>query len=228
MYGADPVLWPRHRLVEGAAAYVVFECLDEKGFLDPRAAVQFENIFVSSLRSTLPVLGLWTGGDMNVLKYEALNCVTNGIPLVLLDGRPDHLPARKSEDGGPDDTPLVLVEENPGAAANSATRLDVEKASERLRLHAEALNSLNLFDTHVGSALAGIRAALKNKVKEQRVDKHLWLYDAVIKATVQSHHERGDANPEDHAHEDEDVSTATAIFTDYVADQVFKDFSVDK
>ena len=40
-YGVDPVLWPRHKLVEGAAAYFVFECLNDQNppLHDPRAAV---------------------------------------------------------------------------------------------------------------------------------------------------------------------------------------------
>ena len=220
-YGVDPVLWPRHRLVEGAAAYVVFECLDEKRLHDPRAAVQFENIFVSSLRNSLPVLGLWTGGDVNVLKYEALNCVTNGIPLILLDSRPELIPAEKAPDGAPDDEPEVLLE---GATTPAApTRYDLHVAAERLRKHSEALNRLILFDTMVGSALACVRASLKHKVKEHRVDKQLWLYDAVIRATLQSHHERGDANPEDLSIEDEDVSMATEILINHVADQLSKD-----
>ncbi|CAE7252814.1 unnamed protein product [Symbiodinium sp. CCMP2592] len=225
-YGVDPVLWPRHRLVEGAAAYVVFECLDEKRLHDPRAAVQFENIFVSSLRTSLPVLGLWTGGDVNVLKYEALNCVTNGIPLILLDSRPELVAAEKAPDGPPDDEPEVLLEDKATTPA-APTRYDIHVAAERLRKHSEALNRLILFDTMVGSALACVRASLKHKVKEHRVDKQLWLYDAVIRATLQSHHERGDANPEDLSIEDEDVSMATEILINHVADQLSKEATVN-
>ena len=162
---------------------------------------------------------------MNVLKYEALNCVTNGIPLILLDSRPELVPAEKVPDGPPDDEPEVLLEDKATTPA-APTRYDIHVAAERLRKHSEALNRLILFDTMVGSALACVRASLKHKVKEHRVDKQLWLYDAVIRATLQSHHERGDANPEDLSIEDEDVSMATEILINHVADQLSKAISL--
>eukprot|EP00439_Symbiodinium_sp_Y106_P020286 s5694_g2.t1 len=61
-FGCDPAFWPQQKLVKGAAAYMVFECLrpgllrNEERLHDSRAAVQFENMFVTSLHTYLPVL----------------------------------------------------------------------------------------------------------------------------------------------------------------------------
>ena len=43
---------------------------------DSRAAVQFENMFVTSLHTYLPVLAMWTGGDLNTLSPQASHPVS--------------------------------------------------------------------------------------------------------------------------------------------------------
>ena len=279
-YGVDPVLWPRHSLVEGArggtwfwlsvsafccwipccklrlamlrkpkrgaSAYFIFECLNDQNppLHDPRAAVQFENIFLSSLRSTLPVLALWTGGDVNVLKFEALNYVTNGIPLILLDSRwveeapddgpgADAAPAEPAPASAPssDHEPLDMIIMDVDEKTKEDVNDGFQQACSKLETHTRALNETGLFDTHTGSALACVKAGIrpKDKEKEQRNDRRLWLHEAIVRAMLESHHSTAPANLQhDASHEalsaeDEKIIRATDFFMDHVASQLWQD-----
>ena len=235
-YGVDPVLWPRYTLVEGAAAYFIFECLNDQNppLHDPRAAVQFETMFLSSLRSSLPVLALWTGGDKKVLKFEALNYVTNGIPLILLDSRWLE-ETREEHDEIADmrlDSPVTYrtsdIAREKDCSENSEA---LYQAFDRLTAHAKALNEIGLYDTHIGSAMACVRAGIrkKEKIKQQRKDRKLWLHEAIVQAMLESHHNSAPTNLQhDVAHaalsaEDEKIIQATDLFIDYVAEQTWQD-----
>eukprot|EP00439_Symbiodinium_sp_Y106_P045768 s1477_g5.t2 len=235
-YGIDPVLWPRHQLVEGAAAYFVFECLNDQGLHDPRAAVQFENMFLSSLRKSVPVLALWTGGDVNVLKFEALNYVTNGIPLILLDSRyndEEHEPPAETtlESRLPCDPLLddISMHVDEKTTRKSLASEPFHEACQKLQKHAERLNTLEtpLYDTHIGSALACIRAGIhrKDNEKKQRKDRDLWLHEAIVQAMLEAHHTSA---PTDLSRDevsdalstaDKNIIKATDFFVEFVAEQ---------
>ncbi|CAE7945697.1 unnamed protein product [Symbiodinium sp. KB8] len=234
-YGIDPVLWPRHQLVEGAAAYFLFECLNDQGLHDPRAAVQFENMFLSSLRKSVPVLALWTGGDVNVLKFEALNYITNGIPLILLDSRysdEEHEPPAETtlESRLPRD-PLddISMHVDEKTTRKSFASEPFHEACQKLQQHAERLNSLEtpLYDTHIGSALACVRAGIhrKDNEKKQRKDRELWLHEAIVQAMLEGHHTsaptdlRRDEVSEALSAADKTIIKATDFFVDFVAQQ---------
>ena len=106
-----------------------------------------------------------------------------------------------------------------------------QQSCEKLRVHAQALNELGLYDTHIGSALACVRAGIrkKEKEKEQRNDRELWLHEAIVKAMLEAHHSsaptklQNDDIHEALSAEDEKVLRATDFFMDFVAGQTWQD-----
>ena len=70
MHGSDPSLWPQKNLVEGAAAYLIFESMEPDGLPDPRPGEQFMNRQAQEQNCLSRLLaGLW---HVRVLKLPLL------------------------------------------------------------------------------------------------------------------------------------------------------------
>ncbi|CAJ1414564.1 unnamed protein product [Effrenium voratum] len=219
MHGSDPSLWPQKNLVEGAAAYLIFESMEPDGLPDPRPGEQFMNRFVASLQSHLPVVALWTHGkgSLNTLS-QAADHVSYGLPLVLLDSRsnwkfPDDI-VDEEEEVPPSADDGIEAADAPVAARAQKNCLDCEltKVQRRLEHICEALAEESLVDTYSASALACIRCALdRGQAEKQMAESYLeirnkpydqlWLGEAIDKARLQTNT----------CSSDRDVSTMKAV-----------------
>ncbi|CAE7233654.1 unnamed protein product [Symbiodinium natans] len=226
-FGCDPAFWPQQKLVKGAAAYMVFECLNEERLHDSRAAVQFENMFITSLHTYLPVLALWTNGDLNTLSPQVANHVTCGIPLIIMDSR--HHDLVDADDVEPADDGL---ESRFGFSDPS-----MQETVRKLSTLGKALNKRGLYDMHIASALSCVRTGVNNSTggsgPKTRLDRNHWLYDAIVDAMVEAAHGDpppgldGDDNMTDLDGGEELISKATEFFLSYVGDQTYKEAQVN-
>eukprot|EP00931_Biecheleriopsis_adriatica_P106235 TRINITY_DN8071_c0_g1_i6.p1 TRINITY_DN8071_c0_g1~~TRINITY_DN8071_c0_g1_i6.p1 ORF type:complete len:1175 (+),score=224.08 TRINITY_DN8071_c0_g1_i6:186-3527(+) len=191
-FGYDPAFWPEQRLVEGAAGYVIFESLDAHGNADMRAADQFLRMFVSSLHSYLPAVALWTYGDADLkLAQGVAELVGTGFPLILLDSR-----RRDTRDPTlpPPDTSNLPAEVSERLQALPPT---VAQAANQLLTATHELNEAGMIEFFTASAIACMRSGIDlmaeryegiQKRDRHRIDKNLWLCDAIIEATLESAH----------------------------------------
>eukprot|EP00933_Yihiella_yeosuensis_P071960 TRINITY_DN80217_c0_g1_i1.p1 TRINITY_DN80217_c0_g1~~TRINITY_DN80217_c0_g1_i1.p1 ORF type:complete len:1162 (+),score=257.35 TRINITY_DN80217_c0_g1_i1:67-3552(+) len=86
-FGDDRAFWPQKDFFSGSYSTVLFECL-QKDTLQFDPAETFQNDFISSLATTLPVIGIQTYGTARLGWTPAMaDHVNRGLPLMLLDSR---------------------------------------------------------------------------------------------------------------------------------------------
>ncbi|CAJ1340339.1 unnamed protein product [Effrenium voratum] len=234
-YGCESKFWPQHNLVEGAAAYLVFESLQADGMLDNRAGEQFMNRFVASLQSHLPVVALWTYGHGRLINLgQAADHVSYRLPLILLDSR-SHWTFEEE----------LLDEEEPELVASvksEATQClnkELVWLSQRFRRISDALAEKTLVDTYTVSAIARVRYALDRARDVRRLSVaqntevrcksflQLWLGEAIEKARLEQ-----DSNSQFYEH-DPNVFKAVEMYLRYAGLQqsreskIFRDMLED-
>lgn len=157
-------------------------------------------MFVSSLSTFLPAIGIWTYGDRDLhLVGQVAEHVSDGMPLLLLNSRASTFKLR-SEDGS-----LVreTVRELPPFLCNSQGKLQeywnhchdlcnslrnetLAEYSQNLLQIAAALMGQSKADAYTASALACLKMAVVKQREGQgsREDSKMWLCNAVEAAVV--------------------------------------------
>jgi len=241
MFGADPGQWPRQQLLPGCEQYVIYQSLGDPDdcTIDFRAGNRFSDMFVSSLSTFLPAIGIWTYGDRDLhLVGQVAEHVSDGMPLLLLNSRASTFKLR-SEDGS-----LVreTVRELPPFLCNSQGKLQeywnhchdlcnslrnetLAEYSQNLLQIAAALMGQSKADAYTASALACLKMAVVKQREGQgsREDSKMWLCNAVEAAVVDRTYSAAiDAMGLDDdgvALQEEELSQVVQFFLNYVGVQ---------
>merc|ERR1712113_403823 len=92
-YGEDHAFWPQTKLFAGNYCLIMFEGLNASGSLGFDVADRFENDFIQSLATYLPVIAMATYGTEKMLYHSVMaNHVGRNMPLFLLDSRKRVVP----------------------------------------------------------------------------------------------------------------------------------------
>jgi hypothetical protein len=189
-FGADRAYWPSHDTTPGANHYVVFESLD-RGTQQFRPYLQkkFENDFISSLASNLPVIALQTFGDDRYSTVPQLaDHVNRKLPLLLIDSRVSRDQLKSKHDKSifcpeeikeadqssqPEEQLLVESVECKGLPfKTTASKQEVLlELWNGLRGQAEQLHKTNLIDFHTISALAFAKLKLATPPRDAQVEQ---------------------------------------------------------
>jgi hypothetical protein len=185
-FGQDEAYWPAHDTTPGANQYVVFESLDrDTEEFRPYLQKKFENDFISSFASNLPVIALQTFGDDRYSTVAQLaDHVDRKLPLLLIDSRVSRDQWKSSYDTTlfqNNNTPIAKSEQHQKATENGiCDRLPFKTGCDRfpfktgeehtgllldlwngLRGQAEKLHDKKLIDFHTISALAFAKLKLQ-------------------------------------------------------------------